>query len=384
MHVVYLNYVYDPDLPDAHALLDRFYTTTHFCAAVRAAGVDQVSVVQRFAAGGEIERDGVTYHFVPDEFGHRLDEGQVPGKVHALAVDLCPDVVHHNGIVGPLAHLSPRLPRTTALLWQHHGGDPRRVPGPYEREGFGVLDGLIFTTAQQAEPWRAAGVIAPEQEIYELMEGSTWFRPLPREESRRRSGLLAGSPAFLWVGRLNGNKDPLTVLRGFARVARELPEAMLYMVYGTEELLPDVTELRRRLDLTERVHLLGRRPHEALPALYSAADCFVLGSHHEGSGYALLEALACGLTPVVTDIPSFRRITADGRLGRLWRPGSPEAFADAALAAAHQPPDRENVRRFFEDHWSFEVIGREAAALYRAAHERKRAAAAHRTPAVLP
>ena len=39
---------------------------------------------------------------------------------------------------------------------------------------------------------------------------------------------------------------------------------------------------------------------------YSAADLFVVGSHHQGSGYALMEACACGAVPVVTAIPTFR------------------------------------------------------------------------------
>ena len=44
-----------------------------------------------------------------------------------------------------------------------------------------------------------------------------------------------------------------------------------------------------------------------------AADLFVLGSHREGSGYSLIEALACGLPPVVTDIHAFRTLTGCGR-----------------------------------------------------------------------
>src|SRR5215207_7692952 len=159
LHVVYINYFYDPDLPDAETLLDRYYTMRHFCAAVRAAGVERVSVVQRLAAAGQVERDGVTYHFVADRFGHRLAEGEVPEEVHARVAELRPDVVHHNGIAGPLRDLAARLPRTTALLWQHHGGGVSDQPAPtYEREGFAALDGVIFTAKEQAEPLRAAGL----------------------------------------------------------------------------------------------------------------------------------------------------------------------------------------------------------------------------------
>ena len=60
-----------------------------------------------------------------------------------------------------------------------------------------------------------------------------------------------------------------------------------------------------------------------------AADVFVLGSHREGSGYSLIEALACGLPPVVTDIPSFRSLTAAGAVGALWPCGDARALGDA-------------------------------------------------------
>ena len=73
--------------------------------------------------------------------------------------------------------------------------------------------------------------------------------------------------------------------------------------------------------LARRVRLVGYVPQEKLPAYYSAADIFVLGSHHEGSGYALIEACACGAVPVVTRIPPFRAITGDGARGALWPPG---------------------------------------------------------------
>ena len=56
---------------------------------------------------------------------------------------------------------------------------------------------------------------------------------------------------------------------------------------------------------------------------------FVSGSHSEGSGYALIEAMSAGVVPVVTDIPSFRAIAGD--CGARWPPGDAGAFADALL-----------------------------------------------------
>src|SRR5438876_111648 len=68
--------------------------------------------------------------------------------------------------------------------------------------------------------------------------------------------------------------------------------------------------------------MLGHVLHFRLAAFYSAADLFVLGSHDEGSGYAVLEACACGASPVVTDIPSFRRMTAGAQSVLCGRQGT--------------------------------------------------------------
>src|SRR3954469_21219285 len=84
--------------------------------------------------------------------------------------------------------------------------------------------------------------------------------------------------------------------------------------------------------LRDRVHLAGAVPRARIAAFFSAADLFVLGSHHEGSGYALIEACACGALPVVTDIPTFQLLT-DG-VGALWRAGDAGECARALAAVA--------------------------------------------------
>jgi glycosyltransferase involved in cell wall biosynthesis len=122
------------------------------------------------------------------------------------------------------------------------------------------------------------------------------------------------------------------------------------------------------------VRLLGAVAHDRLADFYSAADLFVLGSHHEGSGYALIEALACGATPVVTRIPSFETLTGDGAIGALWPPGDAAACADAIVQAARRDleAERRRVRGYFERHFSWPVIGRRALEIYKMAWQSRR------------
>ena len=77
---------------------------------------------------------------------------------------------------------------------------------------------------------------------------------------------MRGSPAVLWVGRLNANKDPLTVLDGFERSLAWLPDAALTMIYSTDELLGQVRlRVAGAPALRARVHLVGAVPRERIP-----------------------------------------------------------------------------------------------------------------------
>ena len=92
------------------------------------------------------------------------------------------------------------------------------------------------------------------------------------------------------------------------------------MVFGDDTLLGSVEHRVRDFEiLGTAVTLHGRVAHDEIPNFYSAADIFVSGSHSEGSGYALIEAMSAGVVPVVTDIPSFRAIAGDCGTPLGWR-----------------------------------------------------------------
>lgn len=372
MHTLYLNYYYDKDLTSTTSLLERYHSSKNWCEAIARQG-GEISYLQRFHSADQQMLNGVNYHFVADNLPPHLSWYQNPKAFHKEIVKLKPDVIHYNGQVFHLKHLRPLLPEKISVVWQHHGGPPASVPKKFiYKHAFRLLDGFMFTSPEQAEEWRDAGLIFPHQAIYEVIESSTLFTPLPHAQARRHLG-LRGDEIFLWVGRLNANKDPLTVLKGFAFSLSHFRNPHLYMIYSEENLLADLQSEIRSLSLCERVHLLGKVPHSELPEYYSVADYFVLGSHHEGSGFALLEGMACGAIPIVTDIPSFRKITGNGTAGYLWNAGDPNSLAATLQCAQSKRMGRYSIVDYFQSNLSFDCVGREALAIYKKAWQQRQA-----------
>lgn len=368
-----MNPVYASDATDPVSLLDRYATLTGWARAVGDAGA-RMTVVQRFSQDASVVRDSVPYVFIRDD-GPPFPPPEWTRRALATRIaDLDPDVVHVNGLMFPAltATLRSLLPPTAAIVAQDHAGyEPPRDRRLFRRlarsrlwrDGFDALDACSFTDDAQAEPWRAAGWLH-ETRVLAIVESSTTLRAEPSDSARMATG-THGAPAIVWIGRLDSNKDPLTVLDGLDLAFERLADARAWMIYQSATLERAVRErITRSPRLTDRVTLVGQVPHDRIASYLSAADLFISGSHREGSGYALIEAMACGAVPVISDIPSFRAIAGD--CGARWAPGDATACATAILHAAALDRDgaRDRVMRHFARDLSWRAIGARTMALY--------------------
>ncbi|HEY7372462.1 MAG TPA: glycosyltransferase family 4 protein [Polyangia bacterium] len=375
------NCVFDADVRDPEQLLERYHAMTGWAEAVAAAGAGAVIVVQRFGREAVVQRGPVEYRFVSDGGPAGPPLWFVGVRLGREVVALRPDVVHVHGLIFPaaVAWLRLQLPCQAAIVVQDHGAFrlgpaslAQRVRQVLVGAGLNAADGFMFTAREQAVPWQQAGIIRARHAIYEVPESSTNMASWPA--AAEKAGALPGRPAILSVARLDANKDPLTVLEGFARAAATLPEAALTMVYGDDVLLPGVEAwLRAHPALRARIYLRGFLAREVLAGLYRSADIFTIGSHREVACFSLIEALSFGVTPVVTDIPAFRAITG-GRVGALFPPGDAGELGRALRAQASGNADarRQAVREHFERELSWPVVGARALAAYRAAAEARR------------
>jgi len=365
LRVAQINCIIDEQDREPAELLQAWSTMALVAEAAAGAGAE-VHVVQSSRTPRSYRAGGVDYRFVPEvRLSTGFGPGLMPWRLAAEIRRIRPDVVHFHGLETPV-HLRAASYCSAPVLVQDHASRPSRRAKWARRWSLGRVTACAFTSAEQAEPFARAGQLPTHVRVFDIPESSSRFTPGDRQEARAQTGVF-GDPALLWVGHLDANKDPLTILRAVVLALEELPELQLWCAFGHTDLLPEVPALlQQHPQLAGHVHLLGQVPHETVETLCRACDMFVLGSHREGSGYALLEALACGLVPVVSDIPSFRSLTGAGAVGSLAAPGDVAGFAAGIIAQARAlgSGSRAAVLAYFDAHLSPAALGRRLVRAY--------------------
>jgi glycosyltransferase involved in cell wall biosynthesis len=196
------------------------------------------------------------------------------------------------------------------------------------------------------------------------------FSPLPRSMARRALGLPADGPVLVSVGGLVERK-------GFHRVIELLPAlrlrfpGLIYLVVGGPGPEGDMgAELRRQvaeLGLNDAVRFLGALPPERIREPLSAADVFVLATRNEGWANVFLEAMACGLPVVTTDVGGNAEVVCRPEVGAVVPFGDADRLRIALEQALCTNWDVKAIRRYAEDNtWDRRV--EELVELFRRLH----------------
>jgi glycosyltransferase involved in cell wall biosynthesis len=248
------------------------------------------------------------------------------------------DLVHtHMPVPAAVARLA--LPRGVAFVHTEHNMWGRyRLPtrlanrATYRRNAavIAVSDGVAASIASP---------VLVEVVTHGIDTGA--MRPAD-DESRRAAratlGLDADAPVIGTVGNFTVKKDQATLLEAAARLTDEQPGLRVVLV-GSGPLEDELRAHTRRLGIEDATVFAGSR--DDVFALLPALDLFALSSRFEGLPIALLEAMACGVPPVVTRVGGIPEVVTDGHDGVLVDPGDAEALA-TALGKLLADPGRRN------------------------------------------
>lgn len=220
--------------------------------------------------------------------------------------------------------------------------DVKRIKG-LERRALATATRLITTTTEIAD-WMIktdASAAAKLAVIPNHVDGDI-FRPIPSE---KRYGLV-------YVGRLTKVKNLEALLRAVEQLGISIA-----IVGGENEYFSDL--MRQFGDLDGRVHLLGRMKNEALPAIINQARAFALCSFSEGHPRALIEAMACGMPVIGTNVHGIGSLIAHEATGYLCDTDA-ESIARAVDAVLSNPALMEklgaNARKFALANYALDAI----------------------------
>jgi glycosyltransferase involved in cell wall biosynthesis len=149
-------------------------------------------------------------------------------------------------------------------------------------------------------------------------------------------------------------------------VLAEAAGAQIVMVCDDDTLLPAVdARVRSSPILASRAIVAGRVSDAEMPNYYGAADLLVSGSHDDGGSAVLIESLAAGVVPIVSELPAYHAIAGD--CGWRWRAGDARQLAEAIhqALASDLATQRQRARARFDHHLSWDAIGRRTVDAYR-------------------
>jgi alpha-1,3-rhamnosyl/mannosyltransferase len=209
----------------------------------------------------------------------------------------------------------------------HSGALPRGVNQMLMRNAVRHAERIITPSratalaVKQSFPRSADRVLS----IPEAADDRFTSRRNPDAEAAWQMRLGIRPPYVFYLGQWKAYKNLPVLLEAFARVHRTHPNGQL-VIAGDDPRHPEVRERAAALPKGSVV-LPGRLPESAVPDLYRGAATVVLPSRAEGFGLPVIEAMACGVPVICSDLPVLREI-ADG-VAVFCDPNDPAAFADA-------------------------------------------------------
>ena len=276
-----------------------------------------------------------------------IDDLRAFARIYRELRDIKPRIVHTHmakaGLLGRLAATAYNITRGRAprarIVHTYHG---------HVLEGyFSALATKVFITLERLLAHTCDRIVAISPAIRsELLDTyrigrSSQYRVVPlgfdlsafaavdhaaRATARRALDVPADALVVSTVGRLTAIKQHHLFLDTVKRVSDTHP-GVIALIAGDGELRQSLIDHAATLGLTDRVRMLGWR--RDLATIYAATDVFLLTSRNEGTPVALIEAMACGVAGVSTDVGGVKDVIPTPEVG-LRAP-----FGDAAALAAH-------------------------------------------------
>jgi len=307
-----------------------------------------------------IRRDDVAVYEIHKKPGQDLGSWQ---RLFKLFRRIRPSLVHTRNIGCLEAQIPAWLAGVPGRIHGEHGwdvGDPDGSNRRYQwlRRLHSPLVHRFVALSRELEDYLLTRVHIDARKIRRIYNGVDTRRFHPGASAALPRGLVdPDSIVFGTVGRMHGVKDQTTLCHAFVHCCTQHPDLaqrLRLVLIGEGPLLAPCQTLLEDAGLAGQAWFAGSR--DDVPDIMRAIDVFVLPSKAEGISNTILEAMACGLPVIATDVGGNGELVDAGHTGTLVPPDDPVALAGVMADYAVDPPMRrkqgENGRRRIDERFS--------------------------------
>jgi len=248
-----------------------------------------------------------------------------------------PDVIHGNWIVptGLIASLAGLL-TGTPVINTARGMDMRVSEKGIIKALFNLAVRLSDKVTIVSEVMRERSVLS-NAELITSGVNETFFSRTPIRNHR----------TVLYARSLERIYDAGTLIRAVPHVLKSIPDAQ-FVIAGSGSQLDDLKKTAEILGISDSIDFLGHVAHNRVSELMKAASVYVSTATADGTSIALMEAIAAGLIPVVSDINANKLLVKDGKDGFLFLPEKELDLADKIIFALTEgiPPSVLDQKRY--------------------------------------
>lgn len=295
-------------------------------------------------------------------------------RIYKAVVKYSPDLVHQHDYLASLL-LSKKLAKRIPVIWTNHLGE------------YLYLDRYALTRLIQARLiMHNTRIIGPSHELVPATSGSiyipngvdtAYFCPASRTQKVRMQqqvGVL-GKVVFLCPRRWAPTKGVVFLARAIKSLGADVLDRCIFLFTGSDSdgFSKYGKEVRTLLEVftPNHVRLLGNVEHQELLRYYQIADVVVVPSLMEATSLAALEAMACGVPVLGTNVGGMPEVVTDGWNGWLVTPAAPSSLAEAITRIAANSDDivtkGKRAREAVESHFSWEVVAKRTHDVYKEA-----------------
>jgi glycosyltransferase involved in cell wall biosynthesis len=273
-------------------------------------------------------------------------------QVRSLVKKTKADIVHADfiGVPGYLGAASGFHP----LVLTARGSDIMIVPrqNPVYRwlakRALKLADRIICVSPALREEILKLGTSPNKIEMTPVGVDTREFSAAQRNDSLLRMLGIGDSPVVMSTRGLKPIYDVQTLVRAIPLVLREKP-GVKFVIAGAGEQEDHLKELARDLRVASNTKFVGWVPRTEMPKYLSSADIYVSASLSDGTSASLLEAMACELAPVVTDIRANRPWVKEGENGFLFPVRDHAALASKVIYLLKNRETRDDFGRRSRD-----------------------------------